>query len=107
MLEAVEEQAGLGRIEGQLLIAEVADQVLGLAERGGVGVGGVLAGTPVGGPERAEQSLYEAATGETQSPAQQRPRSGHHRGLIELQHDPLPRSPLAPVPADRPRVRVG
>ena len=64
---------GLGRIEGQLLIAEVAGEVLGLAERGGVGVGCVLTGTPVGGPERAEQSLDEDATRETQSQPQQSP----------------------------------
>jgi hypothetical protein len=62
VLGPVEEQTGLGCVEGQLLVGEVADEVLGLPQGGGIGVGGVFAGAPVGGPEWGKQSLAEAAS---------------------------------------------
>ena len=73
MLGGAPEQAALGHVEGQFVIGEVAGEVLGLAERGRVGVGRVLAGAPVGGPEWVEQALGEAASGEAQNPARATP----------------------------------
>jgi len=70
----LEDQPRLRGIEGLLEIAEVASEVLGLPERGGVGISGVLARAPVSRPERREELLGDAAASEAQEKPQARPR---------------------------------
>ena len=75
-----EQEAAVRLVEGQLVVGEVAGQVLGEAETRRIGVGGVLAMAPVGGPERAQQRLGAAATGEAQCP----PRAAEERAAGAL-----------------------
>ena len=70
-------------VEGQLVVGEVAGQILGEAEARRVGIGGVLAVAPVGGPERAQQRLRAAAAGEPQGPAGERKQQAAARALFD------------------------
>jgi hypothetical protein len=56
VLGEIEGEPAAGEVEGLLEVGEVAGEVLTLAQRGGVGVGGVLAAAPVGGPQGSERA---------------------------------------------------
>ena len=80
-LAALKRRPGWGASKGCSKSARWRARSSAWPRRSRVGVGGVLARAPVCGPERAQQTLGEAAASEAQRPANQAPEQAAARFL--------------------------